>query len=100
MDCGHLVGWCVDVGHVDRCHVGPGYVDGQHWGIDRMLDDDPANATMTFKATLLPYEGDESWVEDTLRDIKKLLVDGKCPPHAEGCEQKIFLDEVAEALSS
>ena len=74
------------------------YVDGQHWGIEGMLDEDPTTATMKFSATLLPYEGNDSWVEGALRGIKKVLTSDHCPEHTEGCEEKIFLDGVAEAL--
>ena len=74
------------------------YVDGQHWGIEGMLDEHPETASMTFSATLLPYEGDDSWVEGTLRDIKAALTSDQCPAHNEACEQKTFLDGVAEAL--
>jgi len=74
------------------------YVDGQHWGIKGMLDDEPATAHMKFSVSLLPYEGGDGWVEEALREIKGLLTSGDCPEHAEGCEEKIFLDGVAEAL--
>ena len=76
------------------------YVDGQHWGIDGMFDEDPSQATMKFSATLLPYEGDDGWVDDALRRIKELLLRPDCPTHAEVCENGRFLDGVNEALNT
>ena len=65
-----------------------------------MLDEDPSQATMKFSATLLPYEGDDGWVDDALRRIKKLLLQPNCPSHAKGCENGRFLDGVYEALNT
>ena len=47
------------------------YVDGQHHGIDGMIDkNDPATAWMKFNTAIIPYEGDDSWIEPTLMKIK------------------------------
>jgi len=75
------------------------YVDGQHWGINGMLDENPFTATMKFSATLLTYQGNDAWVEDALWGIKKLLQQNTCPPHSEGCEEEIFLKGVLDAIS-
>lgn len=75
------------------------YVDGQHWGIDGMLDENPSTATMRFSATLLTYQGNDGWVESALREIKILLQENACPPHSEGCEEEVFLKGVLDAMS-
>ena len=47
------------------------YVDGQHNGIDGMIDqEDPAVAWMKFDTAIIPYEGDDSWVEAALMEIR------------------------------
>lgn len=40
---------------------------------------------LEFDIDLLPYEGDDSWIENTLKDIKKCL-NGKMPKSDEKCD--------------
>ena len=72
------------------------YVDGLHVGLEGMIDDDPAYATMKFKTSVLEYHGDSSWVEPTLFEIKALLARDKCPDHADACEYGQFLENVGK----
>lgn len=44
------------------------------------LDADGFRDTLKFKTKLLDYEGDDSWVEQTLLDIKKCLASDVLPP--------------------
>ena len=74
------------------------YVDGQHVGYNRMIDDDTEMATMKFKTSLLTYEGNDSWIEPSLFKIKDLLESKECPEHVEKCEHERFLSEANEAL--
>ena len=74
------------------------YVDGQHYGIDGMLDDTENQANMSFKATLLTYRGDDSWVADALQNIHAVLNQTHCPNHAPDCEHARFFDGVSEAM--
>jgi len=76
------------------------YVDGQHWAIGGMLDENPTTATMKFSVSLLSYEGDTAWVEETLREIKGVLTGKRCPHHSDACEQGVFLTGVGEALNA
>ena len=62
------------------------YVDGQHTDIGGMLDKGMDTGTLKFKATLLPYKGDDSWVEPALFSIKKLLSRKTCPQHSAQCK--------------
>ena len=74
------------------------YVDGQHVGYNRMIDDDTEMATMKFKTSLLTYKGNDSWVEPALFQIKDLLASKDCPEHVEKCEYERFLIEANQAL--
>ena len=41
---------------------------------------------LQFKISLLPYEGNDSWIEDTLRKIKKCMVKEELPPPTKNCD--------------
>jgi hypothetical protein len=75
------------------------YVDGQHYGVDGMLDDNKNQANMGFKATLLAYRCDDSWVGDVLQNIRALLCQTHCPDHHADCEHERFFDGVTDAIS-
>ena len=66
-------------------------------------DEDPKKATMKFNVQLLEYNGDDSWVDDTIKEISKCLKSSECPEHSmtgfgpkgdQPCEYKVFLDGV------
>ena len=77
------------------------YVDGQHVGINGMIDKvEPGEAWMLFNTSLLEYTGDDSWVEPALFEIKDLLGSPDCPEHSEGCEHGVFIREVEEVALS
>ncbi|MDC2963449.1 PD-(D/E)XK nuclease family protein [Gammaproteobacteria bacterium] len=83
------------------------YVDAQHKDIMGMLtDSDPATAWMKFSASIIPYEVDTSWVEPTLLDIKRFLLEQKtCPEHTpignnySGCDLGRYFREAVSAQS-
>ena len=75
------------------------YVDGQHRELDGMIDEvQTTKAYMEFSTSIIPYDGDDSWVEPTLIEIKDLLETRECPSHSNRCEHGIFLNEVQQAL--
>lgn len=75
------------------------YVDGQHVNESGMIDsENPAQAWMRFKAAIIPFSGDDSWVEDALVRAKLSLEKESCPIHAEGCEHGAFIDQVRAEL--
>ncbi len=75
------------------------YVDGQHIGIKGMLNKRKVKeATMVFNAEIIPYEGDDSWVEKALIDAKRTLLRKTCPPFAKDDEHKIFFDDMKKAM--
>lgn len=71
------------------------YVDGQHNNEAGMLDEDcPNQAWMRFNVAIIPYVGDDSWIEGTLMAAKAALEQNSCPAHAKQCEYKHFVDQV------
>ena len=76
------------------------YVDGQHVGEEGMIDNnDPAQAWMRFNTAVIPYVGNDSWVEAAIFKAKETVLKPFCPEHAEGCEYKGFLDGVKVAIN-
>ena len=74
------------------------YVDGLSRNETGMLTDkDPHVAWMKFEAQIIPYVGDDSWVEDALKRAKEVAQFEKCPDHAEGCDTGRWLNAVIEA---
>ena len=58
-------------------------------GFDRKLE---------FELTLVPYEGDDSWVEGTLLDIKKALDSDLLPAAASDCDYCTYRETVGKKL--
>lgn len=74
------------------------YVDGQHVGETGMLDqNDPATAWMRFNTAVIPYEGNDDWVEAALYKAKEVVQMTECPPHSDGCEFDRFIKGANEA---
>jgi hypothetical protein len=42
--------------------------------------------SLQFKISLLPYKGDDSWVENTLYEIKECLVKNELPNPTKDCD--------------
>ncbi|EED36456.1 conserved hypothetical protein [Luminiphilus syltensis NOR5-1B] len=77
------------------------YVDGQHAEEPGMLD--PSNAQqawMRFNVAVIPYQGDDSWVEKTLFEAKNTLEKTTCPEHSPQCEYGRFLVQANAAAST
>jgi hypothetical protein len=71
------------------------YVDGQHNNEAGMLDtENPFLATMRFNVAVIPYEGNDDWVEQALEQAKACLLQAHCPEHTESCEYEAFLKAV------
>jgi hypothetical protein len=76
------------------------YVDGLHAGIEGMLDaDNPATAWMKFQTAVIPYEGNDDWVEKALFKAKETLLMTSCPSHADSCEYGSFLEQAEVAVN-
>ena len=78
------------------------YVDGQHVNESGMLDaNEPWQAWMRFNVAVIPYQGNDSWVEDALRRARYLVSEVKtCPEHSASCEYGAYLKSVSEVMSS
>lgn len=71
------------------------YVDGQHVNESGMIDfKNPGLAWMKFNTAIIPYEGNDYWVETALYKAKEVVQLPYCPDHAEGCEYGNFLRQV------
>ncbi len=55
------------------------YVNGKKDGKD-------FDGKLEFDVTLIPHEGDDSWVSGTLEQIKKCLDDSRVPAHGKSCD--------------
>ena len=58
------------------------YVNGDQHFEDGMLEESVNKANMKFDVQLLSYEADDSWVEQTILDLKNCLEQDNCPEHA------------------
>jgi hypothetical protein len=58
------------------------YVNGDQHFSDGMLLDNSDNANMRFDVQLIEYEGNDSWVEDKILQIKDCLYQDECPDHS------------------
>jgi len=56
-------------------------------------DLDAFNAKLEFDIKLLPYTGDDSWVESTIWGAYKVLCSGKTPEIASGCDYCAYYKE-------
>jgi len=59
-------------------------------------DREAFDAKLEFHIDLIPYEGDDSWIEQTLLDIKKCLDSNKIPEPSENCDYCIYTKSIKE----
>lgn len=59
-------------------------------------DKEAFDGKLEFDIDLLPYTGNDSWVEDTIKEIKKCL-NGEIPDACEGCDYCNYRNAVSEA---
>ncbi len=67
------------------------YCDGDRFTKKQFLNNKIAK--MEFKMTLISYQTDTSWIENTLFKIKENLLSKKRPFHNEKCEFGSFLKQ-------
>jgi hypothetical protein len=53
---------------------------------------------LEFALTLIPYEGDDSWVSGTIKEIKKCLDGDTIPPSAEDCDLCAYRQAALQVL--
>lgn len=61
-------------------------------------DKEAFDGQLEFEITLVPYEGDDSWVEETLRLIKTCLESGELPEPAADCDYCKYRESVGKKL--
>ena len=66
-----------------------------------MLDQgNPYEAWMRFNVSVIPYQGNDAWVEDALRRAKQLVSEvSEYPSHAADCEHGQYLTNVFKVIS-
>jgi len=61
-------------------------------------DEDGFNDTLLFETTLVPCEGDTSWIEKTLESIKSCLESNEIPPIGPNCEYCPYREAAGKKL--
>lgn len=62
-------------------------------------DRDSFDAKLEFDITLIPYEGDDGWVEETIAEIYQILQKDEIPAAASGCDYCAYRDAVGEVVA-
>lgn len=74
------------------------YVDGLSRGLNGMLTDgDPHVGWMKFEARIIPYLGDDGWVEGALHRAMEVARLNECPQHANGCDAGRWFTQASNA---
>jgi hypothetical protein len=59
-----------------------------------MTDRKAFDGKLEFDIKLIPYEGDDSWVEDTIYDIYDCLNSDKIPESGEDCDYCNYIEAI------
>ena len=62
-----------------------------------LKNNDVFDNKLEFKTKLIPYQGNDQWVEPTLRDIKECLLSDTTPDPSEKCEYCKYVSESVAA---
>lgn len=68
------------------------YVNGK-------TDKEAFDGKLEFDVTLMPHKGDDSWIESTLRDIKKVLMSETVPEKSARCEHCPYREAAGRRLA-
>jgi hypothetical protein len=63
-------------------------------------DLDKFDGKLEFDLTLIPYQGDDSWVESTLSEIHKCLNSNTIPEASKDCDFCLYRDSVGTELEN
>lgn len=58
------------------------------------------DGVLEFEVTLVPHEGDDSWVEPTLLKLKECLDSEKLPAAGDGCDYCVYREMVGKKLQA
>jgi len=61
-------------------------------------DREAFDAKLEFDVTVIPYKGDDSWLEPTLLDIKETLESDELPAVAQDCDYCTYREFVGRKL--
>jgi ATP-dependent exoDNAse (exonuclease V) beta subunit len=56
------------------------------------------DGNLEFDLTLIPYEGNDSWVEQTIKDIHRCLLSGQAPSESADCDYCAYRVAAEEVL--
>lgn len=51
---------------------------------------DSFNARLEFDIKIIPYEGDDSWIDQVIIDLHKCLINPKAPAHGKDCDYCLY----------
>ena len=63
-------------------------------------DREAFDGKLEFEVTLVPYTGDDGWVEETLSRIKETLDSNRLPPIGESCDYCAYRETVGKKLQA
>jgi hypothetical protein len=61
-----------------------------------ITDTEAFDKKIEFDVKVIPYKGDDSWIEKTIKDIHQCLLSDKLPPMAEDCDYCRYRKEAAK----
>lgn len=61
-------------------------------------DKEAFDGKLEFDVTLIPHKGSDEWIEKTLSEVKKCLVDERIPKGASECDFCSYVDSLGEVL--
>ena len=62
-----------------------------------LTDGDPHVGWMKFEARIIPYSGDDGWVDEALHRALEVARLNECPQHAHGCDAGRWLEQASNA---
>ncbi len=65
-----------------------------------VTDKDMFDSKLEFDIKLIPYKGDDSWVEGTIRDLHKCLNSRKIPKAGENCDYCAYVEAINSKIGS
>lgn len=66
--------------------------------VNAQKDKKAFDGILEFDVTLISYTGDDSWVSDELKKIKKCLDDERIPPYTKGCDFCSYIETMGTVL--
>lgn len=58
------------------------------------LDKKAFDGILEFKVKLIPYTGNDEWIDSTITSLKECLMSDEMPPMTEGCDYCTYNSEI------